>query len=95
MGVGELSRWLASLTERSAVMSASSEDIPVGCGVAMIFLIVALVAAVICVAKWWQDDTERWRKEAVRRGHAEYVLDPTNGTTTWQWKEQVTTTNLP
>jgi hypothetical protein len=28
-----------------------------------------------------------WEREAVERGAAEYILDPSTGDTTWQWKE--------
>ena len=30
-----------------------------------------------------------WKKEAVEKGHAEYVLDPATGKVTWRWKEGV------
>jgi hypothetical protein len=29
-----------------------------------------------------------WEREAVERGAAEYILDPSTGDTTWQWKEK-------
>jgi hypothetical protein len=28
-----------------------------------------------------------WEREAVARGAAEYIIDPSTGDTTWQWKE--------
>jgi hypothetical protein len=28
-----------------------------------------------------------WQEEAVKKGYAEFVLNPADGTTKWQWKE--------
>ena len=31
-------------------------------------------------------ERERFRLEAVVQGHAEFVMNPTNGVSTWRWK---------
>ena len=50
------------------------------------FLMALLVACVATIAMFIMDaQKQTLRKEAVERGHAEYVTD-SDGNTTWQWK---------
>ena len=29
----------------------------------------------------------KWKQDAIKRGCAEYILNPDDGSSTWQWKE--------
>ena len=49
--------------------------------ISLMLVIVAIVIGVIVKQK------EGIRKQAIERGHAEYVVD-SDGKTTWQWKEK-------
>lgn len=69
-------------------MSANKEEIPVGCGVAMSITVFIAINAWTFTVKAWQDDTKAWRLEAVRRGAAEWVMNPRTGESEWRWKEQ-------
>lgn len=66
----------------------SEESIPVGCGVAMFAAVFVILVAMIFLGQAWQDDVAEWRKEAVRRGAAEWVMDPATGNTEWRWKDK-------
>ena len=58
-----------------------------------ILVVVAVVGGVLLyiggsVGSDWGKFTERerFRLEAVAQGHAEFVMNPTNGVVTWRWK---------
>lgn len=63
-------------------MSDESE----GCFIAAIVLAVVVYFCFYCPISW-QNDTKYWREETVKRGVAEWVLDPVTGETYWKWKE--------
>lgn len=46
----------------------------------MVFVFVGLPITTIV-------DTADFKKEAVKKGHAEWVMDPVTGETEWRWKE--------
>lgn len=49
---------------------------------------VSLIAVfAIFMAMFGADEVANLRKQAVERGHAEYVVD-SDGKTTWQWKDK-------
>lgn len=67
-----------------------SDDVEGGCfGAFLLFLgfVVGGFALGAVVEVNWQKDVEAWRQESVRRGAAEWVMDPTTGKTEWRWKE--------
>jgi len=47
----------------------------------------AVLNAVITTITEGENTVGNLRKQAVERGHAEYVVD-SDGKTTWQWKEE-------
>ncbi len=54
---------------------------------AMAFISLALIAIFgTCMAMFGADEVASLRKQAIERGHAEYVVD-SNGKITWQWKD--------
>jgi len=61
-------------------MNNSSGDFFAG-----VFLTLLVAAAVGCFAV--DARNKAWKKDAVKHGKAEYILNPTNGTTTWRWKD--------
>ena len=56
-------------------------------------LVMALISLALiaifgtCMAMFGADEVASLRKQAIERGHAEYVVD-SNGKITWQWKEK-------
>lgn len=68
-------------------MSAESE----GCMAMFAGLVVGAIITSIVVGSFiteaWTLDVEDWRQESVRRGAAEWVMDPATGKTEWRWKE--------
>jgi hypothetical protein len=49
---------------------------------------VSLIAVfAIFMAMFGADEVASLRKQAIERGHAEYVVD-SSGKTTWQWKDK-------
>lgn len=63
-----------------------------GCGAAFGgFILGALIAGSVIgamVHAGWHDDVERWRREAVRHGAAEWIMDPSTGKTDWRWLDK-------
>jgi hypothetical protein len=54
----------------------------------MALISLALIAIfAIFMAMFGADEVASLRKQAVERGHAEYVVD-SDGKTTWQWKDK-------
>ena len=49
------------------------------------FTIATVISAVIIYAPL--SENRKMKAEAVKRGAAEWVVDPANGETTFQWKE--------
>lgn len=54
-------------------------------GVGLVVGMVIAIAVLYVITGF--HDVDKWQKEAVAHGSAEYVMNPTNGRTTWQWKE--------
>jgi hypothetical protein len=50
----------------------------------LMFIISLFLAICLLISSHQKDDL---RKQAIERGHAEYVVD-SDGETTWQWKEK-------
>lgn len=49
------------------------------------FCIAVLVLSIVLFVNWLEKTSIQ--KQAIERGHAEYVVD-SDGKTTWQWKEE-------
>lgn len=55
----------------------------------LVFMVVLAVVSFLCGIGYYHSiHVEAHRKEAVRNGYAEYILDPATGETTWQWKKK-------
>ena len=63
-------------------------DTVIGVCVLVVVLVLAIFGAIICVDKLsGNDEGTVLRAQAIQRGAAEYVMDPTTGKTTWRWKQ--------
>ena len=51
------------------------------------FVILCCIAALMVMIVFLDDQVCNIKKQAIERGHAEYVMD-SDGKITWQWKEE-------
>jgi hypothetical protein len=56
------------------------------CALCLIFLVLVFVLTISAHDSGERRADERWQKETLMRGYAEYRPDK-NGVPTWQWKE--------
>jgi hypothetical protein len=56
-------------------------------GSMLVAFIVGFVMSIWLLVTPFQQKTKDLRKQAIERGHAEYVVD-SDGKTTWQWKDK-------